>query len=517
MTITQNNQGLKTIPHKGTIQRVLLVQPPAFTNNARQDMNPNPPLGIAYIAAILEQAGYEVRILDAFIEGWDTSIRINHEKLLVGLPYDEIEDYVRDYQPDFVGITSMFTSQRKNAHKVAEVVKKVDRKIPVIFGGAHPTAAPESVIDDENVDFAVLGEGDNLIVPLIEAIKGSGEVRHLNGLAYKDDSGNNVVVEKVDQIENLDEIPYPARHLLPIQKYFDAGIRHGGSNRGSRALSMITSRGCVYKCNFCTAYKVFTRRTRLRSAENVIGEIQQMVDDYGIDEIWFEDDQILAKRNRIIKLLDILAEKFNLMWDTPNGVSPWILNEELLEKMKKSGCYRVNLAIESGNQEVLDEIINKPVKLEQIPGLIELLKKYELDFSTFLVIGNISRDRVETVEEIKDSFRFARELKVIPHVSLLTAYPGSEVLDVAEEKGYLIPEFDWDNLIIQKSQLQTPNWDAKSLMSLTKREILKTKLYIYLTDIEIQKSLVKLLITQPSSFFKKLSSFSRQVLALNTR
>lgn len=190
-------------------------------------MNPNPPLGIAYIAAILEQAGYEVRILDAFIEGWDTSIRINHEKLLVGLPYDEIEDYVRDYQPDFVGITSMFTSQRKNAHKVAEVVKKVDRKIPVIFGGAHPTAAPESVIDDENVDFAVLGEGDNLIVPLIEAIKGSGEVRHLNGLAYKDDSGNNVVVEKVDQIENLDEIPYPARHLLPIQKYFDAGIRHG--------------------------------------------------------------------------------------------------------------------------------------------------------------------------------------------------------------------------------------------------------------------------------------------------
>ena len=243
-----------------------------------------------------KKAGYEVKILDAFIEGWDKVERVNHEKLLVGMPYTDIEEYIRNYDPDLVGVTSMFTCQRANAHRIASITKSIDERIPVIFGGAHPTAAPDSVIDDPNVDFAVLGEGDNLIAKLIESIVQDSDYGLLNGLAYKDDQGKNIVIDKTDQIEDLDEIPYPARHLLPIQKYFDAGVRHGGSNRGKRALSMITSRGCAYKCNFCTAFKVFTRRTRLRSAENVIGEIREMVDKYGIDEIWFEDDQILAKR-----------------------------------------------------------------------------------------------------------------------------------------------------------------------------------------------------------------------------
>ena len=202
-----------------SINKVLLIQPPAYTDNNRRNMNPNLPLGIAYIAAVLEQEGYEVDMLDAFIEGWNNSTRIDDETILVGMSYDKISQYITDSSPDLVGVTSMFTSQRKNAHKIAEIVKNIDLSIPVVFGGAHPTAVPKTVISDTNIDFVILGEGENSIVPLINAIKNGGDFLMLDGIAYKSDSGQDVVLDKTNHIEDLDTIPFPARHLLPIEKY----------------------------------------------------------------------------------------------------------------------------------------------------------------------------------------------------------------------------------------------------------------------------------------------------------
>ncbi len=455
---------------RSRIKKVLLIQPPAFCNNMRSDMNPNAPLGIAYIAAVLEKENYDVEILDAFIEGWDQEERINEVKMRVGLSFAEIEDRIRAAAPDMVGITSMFTSQRKNVHEIARIVKAIDPNTPIVVGGAHPTAAPESIMEDPNIDIAVLAEGENVIVPIIEVFEGRRDVKSLDGLAYRDESGELVIVSKKTGVDDLDSIPFPARHLLPMEKYFASGVRHGGPSRGKRSASLITSRGCQYLCNFCTAFKVFTRVPRLRSTENVLAEIDELVNKYGVDEIYFEDDQILAKRSRAIELFDAMADRYDLMWDTPNGVSPWLLTEDILARMKKSGCYRVNLAIESGNQTVLDELINKPVKLKNIPKTVETIHKLGMEATTFIVVGNIGRQRVETIEEIKDSFNFAADLGVIPHVSLLTAYPGSEVLDIAQEKGYLVPGFDWDDLIIHKSQLQTDQWTPEQLEELVKTE-----------------------------------------------
>jgi anaerobic magnesium-protoporphyrin IX monomethyl ester cyclase len=275
-------------------------------------------------------------------------------------------------------------------------------------------------------------------------------------------------------------LPFPARHLLPMEKYFNAGIRHGGPNKGKRAASLITSRGCQYRCNFCTAFKVFTRRPRMRSTENVMAELDELVNTYQVDEIFFEDDQLIAKQRHSGEIFDAIAERFDFVWDTPNGVSAWLLNDEIIGKMKASGCYRINLAIESGNQDVLKNIINKPVKLGDISGLVQLIKKHGMEPTIFLVVGNIAEDRVETLEEVRDSFRFARRIGVNPFVSYLTAYPGSEVLDIAEEKGYLVPGFDWDDLMINKQQLQTAEWTPEQLRILVERERTKTRLYIWL-------------------------------------
>ncbi len=463
---------------KKSIRKVLLVQPPAFCDNERSNIGPAVGLGIGYIAAVLEKEGYEVKVLDAFIEGWNKNSRISPDMLLVGMPYNEIEEFIAAENPDVVGITSMFTSQRKNMHAVAQVTKKVNTQIKVVVGGAHATAAPESVLADANVDVVVLGEGDNSIVPLLQAIEIGSPLGLLDGIGYRGPDGCPIIQHKTQQILNLDELPFPARHLFPMEKYFATRIKHSGYFSG-KAVSMITSRGCQYLCNFCTAFKVFTRKPRMRSIKNIVEELDLLVTNYGVDEIWFEDDQFIAKQRHTDELLDALAE-FNLKFDTPNGISSWLLDENLITKMKKAGCYRVNLALESGNQEVLKYIINKPVKLKDVPELVRLIKKHEMELSTFLVVGNISRNRVETIEEIRDSFRFCRKLKTRPHVSYLQAYPGSEVLGVAEEKGYLIPGFDWDKLVSIKQQLQTPEWTAEELRRVVEEERIKTHLWLWL-------------------------------------
>lgn len=499
------------IRHRRTLRKVLLIQPPAFCNNQRGDMNPNPPLGIAYIGAMLEREGYQVKILDAFIEGWEIDTRISPEKLLVGLPYDQIKAFIAAENPDVVGITSMFTSQRKNAHRVAQLAKEVDPEIVTVLGGAHPTAAGESVLEDVAVDVIVIGEGDNALVPVLRCLEQDGDLSTLDGIGYRDAGGNPVTLPKTTQIPDLDVLPFPARHLLPMEKYFAAGVRHGGFSRGGRAASMITSRGCQYRCNFCTAFKVFTRTPRMRSIENVLAEIQELVTRYGVDEIFFEDDQIIAKQRRTGDLFDAIASKFKIAWDTPNGISPWLLDEEMIAKMKGAGCYRVNLAIESGNQWVLKNIINKPVKLDEIPGLVKLIRKHGMDVGTFVVIGNIGRGGlVETVAQIKDSFAFCRKIRVIPHVSLLTAYPGSEVLDIAKEKGYLIPGFDWDNLSIHKAQLQTPEWTPQDLLVLVEREKIKLRWWLMLTSpVKSITTIWTLLVHEPIVTLKKISHFLR--------
>jgi len=497
-----------SILHRSHLKKILLIQPPAFSNNDRGDMNPNAPLGIAYIAAILEREQFDVQILDAFIEGWEQETRINEEKILVGLSFDQIKEFIAKMNPDVVGVTSMFTSQRKNAHRVAQIVKEVDREIVVIFGGAHPTAVPESVLADHAVDVVVLGEGDNVIAPLIRSIESDGDLRLLDGIALRDEAGQPIEIPKTTGVDNLDELPFPARHLLPMEKYFAAGVRHGGAGKGKRAVSMITSRGCQYRCNFCTAFKVFTRRPRMRTIENVLAEIDELQDKYQIDEIFFEDDQIIAKQRHTADLFDAMAARYKLYWDTPNGVSPWLLDDGILGKMKAAGCYRVNIAIESGNQWVLDKIINKPVKLDKIPELVKAIRRHDMEVGTFLVVGNIGHDAVETLDQIKESFAFCRKMKVYPHASLLTAYPGSEVLEIAIQKGYLVPGFDWDNLIIQKSQLQTPLWTPQQLIDLVAREKLKTRWWVMLCfPLETLKHLGRILVREPVVTLRKIFSF----------
>ena len=210
----------------GKVKKVLLIIPPAFTFEDNLDINPLPPLGLGYLGAVLEKVGIEVKIVDCLIEGWSNRAEVTGGMIRVGLSFNQIEDIIRDYDPDIVGVNNLFTKQRDNAHKIYELVKKVDNRIITIAGGAHPTVMPELVLADGDVDFVVLGEGEETLLGLVSVIEGKGDISGLDGVGYRE-NGQIKIIPKTKFIADLDGLPWPARHLLNMESYFGLTASHG--------------------------------------------------------------------------------------------------------------------------------------------------------------------------------------------------------------------------------------------------------------------------------------------------
>lgn len=441
------------------IKKVLLFIPPAFTFKDYLDINPLPPLGLGYIAAVLENQGVEVRIVDSLLMGWHNRIKIDDDIIRVGLSFENIQQIIENYAPDMVGVNCLFTKQRQNAHEICRLAKKIDPSTITVAGGAHPTVLPELVLSDDNVDFVVIGEGENTILDILKLVEGKGENVQLNGIAFKE-NGKNIVIPKTRFIKDLDSIPFPAWGLLHLEKYFGLKASHG-TRHYSRFAPIITSRGCPAKCTFCSAYRVWGRRFRMRSPENVIEEMRQLKNKYGIKELMFEDDNLTLNIKRAEKIFESMIEdKFNFAWDTPNGVAAFALTEEVILKMKESGCYQLNLALESGSQFVLENIIKKPLKLHKVKPLIKYAKKIGLNTSIYLIIGMPG----ETLDQIKETFSLAEELEIYdPFVSVATPYPGTELYDSCLKNGHIDPDFKFDDLFIRSFSITTQYWNGEDL------------------------------------------------------
>ncbi|HAG10156.1 MAG TPA: hypothetical protein DCK76_01910 [Desulfotomaculum sp.] len=485
------------------IKKVLLFIPPAFTFKDNIDINPLPPLGLAYLGAVLEGNGIQTKIVDCLVEGWEKRAEIGKDTIRIGLPFEEIEEIIRQYDPDLVGVNVLFTKQRENAHKIFSLAKKVNKNIVTVAGGAHATVLPEMVLADQNVDYAVIGEGENTLIDLINVLEGKSDRSVLDGIGFKDQNTIRIL-PKTKFISDLDGLPFPARHLLNMEKYFGLAASHG-TRRKERFSPIITSRGCPAKCTFCSAKQVWGKKYRCRSAENVIAEMKQIKSTYAIEELLFEDDNFNLNVGRTEKILDLMIqEKLNFVWDTPNGVSAYSLNENIIYKMKRSGCYKLNLPIETGNQYVMDNIIKKPVKLHRIKPLVDYARSIQLDVGMFLVMGMPG----EKEEQIWDSFRLARDLKIYsPHISIATPYPGSELYDICVQKKYLPDNFSLDDLYIRSFCIATEDWDGKKLKEIYN----KGKRYLIISFFKDQpfkfilkgiQKLINICVSYPKSIFR---------------
>ncbi len=456
--------------------KILLINPPnSVDSKISFNINVFQPLGLAYVASVLDKNNYQVKILDALAEGFDQE-RIVNGRRMIGLSYSQIRKEIIKFNPDIVGVTAPFSFQSHEAHEVVDLVKKIRPSIVTVVGGSHPTIQPEDMIGNKNVDYVVRGEGEYVMLDLVRALERNRSVKNIKGLTYRGENGKVIDNQRGEPIMSLDELPFPSRHLLPMDKYFQAskkgrvidGLLAFGKNR----TSIITSRGCPFTCTFCSVHLTMTRIWRPRTPESVVEEIKSFVKDYKIEYFDILDDNftLLPQRAKEICRL-LIKEKLKVNWTTPNGIRADRVDEELIILMKKAGCLGIKVAPESGNQEVLDKIIKKNLDLKKVKKVVALCKKHQLPVEAFFVIGFPE----ETESNIWDTINYGKELRRLGcnycYFFIATPYFGTEMYKNAVEKGYLNESLFYQNRVftaMNKTLLKNPNFSPERLGQLLK-------------------------------------------------
>jgi len=490
----------------GVIKKVLLIFPPVFNDYKKAQMNPVPPLGLAYIAAVLEREGFVAEILDCYIEGLENEVEHNEMWLRIGLEAAEVKARIESSNPDLIGICSNFTVQRENTHYVAQLAKEILPDVPIVVGGAHASVCSELILEDPNVDYTVLGEGELPIINLINHINNeeSKDLSHIRAIGFRTEEGDISINTDLDLIDDVDSIPFPARHLLPMEKYRVPSAAHG-ERKTNRYAPIITSRGCPFKCTFCSASETFGKPNRRRSIENVILEMRMLKEEYQIEEIMFEDDNLVINPKHSIALFErMIEEKFDFIWDTPNGILVTAISDDLAKSMKDSGCFKINLSIESGDEYVLKYLIKKPLHLSKARETIEILNRQEIPWGANFVLGTPG----ETFEQMSNTFRFMREQKIFnPYISISTPYPGTPTLELCREKGYIEGPLDLDKLFITTGIIDTEDWKGEDMVKFVEWEKFKLSVvYRALDEPDFAMYIAKKVLGAPITSLNKIKS-----------
>jgi len=397
--------------------RILLVGPKSTVWSSRKHI----PLGLGYLAAVLEGAGHEVEIYDAVVETEPLGPVLDRGKF------------------DLVGVTAV-TPLIYEAWEVAAQVK--ERGAITVLGGPHPTLLPDESLERPEVDIVVRGEGEETIVELAQALEEGSDLEGVLGISFK--KGTIVHNPSRPLSEDLDSLPFPAHHLFKIERYTNLQPLTDGLDPHARAYTIVTSRGCPYGCIFCS--KAITGRTwRPRSPENVVAEWRWLVKDLGATEIGITDDVMTldAKRaKRICRLL--IQEGLNhIPWITVHGIRVDDVDEELLHLMKEAGCKRVGFGVESGSQRVLD-YMKKGQTIEEVRRAFRWSKEAGLETMGFFIFGMPT----ETEETMEATIRLALELDPdLANFMIAAPYPGTELYEIILHEGNLFSR-DWRDFAI---------------------------------------------------------------------
>lgn len=497
----------------GKIEKILLIAPAKISLRGYKD-ELAPSLGLAYLAAVLEgERRYEVRVLDAAAEDFYHVEALEGGYTRVGLAERATEQRIREFAPDAVGVSCLFSSQAEEMMSLCALAKEIDERTVTVVGGEHPSALAEQVLRNPCVDFVVIGEGEYTLRDLLRTLNCGGDLSRIDGLGYRD-GGDVRVNPKTRFIENLDELPYPARHLLPMQTYFRVNLPQSGTSLRSPNTSIMTSRGCPGRCIFCATACFWGRRFRGRSEEDVRGEMEQLVRDYGIRELSFIDDNLTLDRARAMAIFNgMIDRQMNLVWNTPQGLAVWTLDEEMLATMKRAGCYEVTFAVESGDRDVLEKIIRKPLDLAKVERLVAYAKRIGLITKGYFVIGLPG----ETKEQMQATVRFARRVGFdAAGIFTATPLPGTELYALCEEKGYLPPGFDFRRVHYGVGNIVTPEFTPLDVERIVSRALLEINLRLFLRNpIKFAKKYGGVILRNPGALGRYLGFLLRKSLPGN--
>jgi anaerobic magnesium-protoporphyrin IX monomethyl ester cyclase len=430
-----------------------------------------PPLGTAYVAALLERQ-HKVRIIDAHIEGWGNVEQIDETRNRIGLKNKEIENRIRKWSPDVVGITLPFSGWSRIAYEIASIAKSIDKNIITMLDGQHASARPEDCLTHPGIDFVIIGEPEHTVFELVGAFEQGTMMglKKIRGIAFNK-NGEKIITPPRPVIQDLDSLPFPARHLLPMDAYFAAVKKQPLRGEISKPwATMITSRGCPYNCVFCTVHVVMGKKWRGRSPENVVDEIEQLVNTYHIKQLDFNDDNMTLDKKRMGSICDLIVKRgLDIEWFTPNGVRADTLDENLLMKMKKSGCKKIRIAPESGVQRVVNQIIKKNLNLKEVEKAVVLCKKVGIKVGCFFVIGLIG----ETKKDIEESIKYAYKLRQLGadrfYFSIATPTYGTELYEQAKRGGFLRDGFNDEVLSTVEPLIETSEFTVENLRELCAR------------------------------------------------
>lgn len=413
------------------MKRVLLVMPP-FTQSKRAMKRCVFPLGIGYLAAILEKAEICVAVLDCVAEGYDTEVK-HYDEITFGLSDDEIVKRIKQFNPTHVGVSSLKSKQYRNVRSICKIVKEVSPNAQVIVGGGHPSALSEQVLADPNIDTVVVGEGENIIEYVVKY--------------------NQLGIVKSTHTD-IQSLPWPARHLFPMQKYLKINMPTSVYSPHDTVTQVEFTRGCPFYCCFC-AVTDFKGKHRCRPVEDCLNEIEFLKDRYGIEELDLVDSNLIVNRAWTIQLLQGI-EKIGITWANPSGIWAGGLDEELLKLIKSSGCYQITLAIESSTPRILEDVIHKPLKLDAIKPIVDVCDKIGLDIHAFFVTGFPE----QTKEEMFNDYKFAKKMNFTSaSFDLVSLLPGSEIYEQYKNK----QELDLNDLEFRKASISHPTISKEEL------------------------------------------------------
>lgn len=443
---------------KRNFQKVMLVNP---SNTMPKDSVRRlaSPLGLLYIGASLRDAGFDIDILDSTCEGYyNTRTGSDPEYLTYGLSDEDFCQRIRDFSPDIVGISSLFSAHQHNAIHHCDLVKSVDKNIIIVLGGIHPSLFPNESIRNDSVDYVIIGEGEYRLLKLIEALNAGENVFGFDGIAYK--RNNEIIINPMtERIGDIDSIPLPGRDLINMETYIVIGVPYAPFPRKERVAQVMTSRGCPFNCIFCSTVNYWGRDFRMRSVDNIMKEIDMLVNKYGIEEIQFPDDNMTIKKEEVKELFRRM-KKYDLSWCTPHGLMIQTLDEEMIKLMAESGAYQLTFAVESGSKRVLKDIIHKPVPPKtEVKKLIDVCHDYDIQVHGMFVVGFPG----ETEEEVLMSLNYPFDVG-FDSASFFIAnpVPGSELYAQCKEKGYLAAEPKMD---FKSAEIDIPKNSADYVMS----------------------------------------------------
>lgn len=337
--------------------KICLINPPADTKS------PILPLGLAYLAAVLEENNFQIRVIDAWAENMNAR---------------DISQRLKKMNPDIIGVTIM-TPKFQVAMETIDKAKKVCPKSLIIVGGPHPSALPkETLKSNKNINIAVIGEAEDTILEIARS-KSKNDWKNIRGITYR--IGNKIYEnERRKPITDLDSLPPPARHLFPMKNY----RTHPPYGKENPYTNVITSRGCPFKCGYCSK-SVFGHSFRALSPERVISEIEFLIKRYGIKEIHFYDDDFTMDMGRAEEICDlILRKKINFIWSCTTRVN--LVSPKLLKKMKLAGCWLISYGVESGNQKILDRIC-KNITIPQVKKAFCWTRHIGIKTLGFFIVG----------------------------------------------------------------------------------------------------------------------------------